>query len=334
MTIPKRAISIFFRLSISIILLFLFFKFNHIDIPHLWGSIKNANKPVLLLAFFVFFFNYIFCFYRWKMLLKTVEIHLPFDRLMRAFCGGVFFNLFLPSAIGGDFARSMDLATYTKRPREVVATVLLDRLSGYAGLAVVILFSLFFGWRLIRNDSVVLVSAAVIIAILIVILSVLFNDFLFSKVNKLLDSPNAGKIRGSIKNLHEEIYIFKQHKKVILNNFILSLLIQTVGPLCFYVIALSLGINEDITYFFIFSPIIGAITLLPISLGGFGVRENTTVFFFAKAGIDKILAGAIAILNSFFTLVYGLIGGLIYYVLTVHHRRLQHYKSPSSLPHP
>lgn len=327
MLFSKRLVSLLLRLSISIILLFLFFRFNHLNLNKLLESIRLTNKFILALAFFVFFSNYILCLYRWKMLLNAVNINLPFNRSISSFCAGVFFNLFLPSAIGGDLARSLDLSTHTRKPREVVATVLLDRLSGYIGLVIIVLFALFLGWRLIKNDSIVLISTAIITAILIVILLVLFNQYLFSKVNKLLGSSKAGKIRQVIKNLHEEIHIFRQRKKVILNNLFLSLIIQSISPITFYFTALSLGINKDIVYFFIFLPIIGVITLLPISMGGFGLRENITAILFAKAGVGKDLAGIMALLNSFFILVYGLIGGLLYYVLTVRHRRLQSHQT-------
>jgi hypothetical protein len=69
----------------------------------------------------------------------------------------------------------------------------------------------------------------------------------------------------------------------------------------------------------LFLPIIGAITLLPISIGGLGVRENLSVLFLAKIGISQNPAAAISLINFFFILIYGAIGGLIY-VLAVHHR--------------
>lgn len=320
MKIFKKITSIILRISISIILLIFLFKFNKIDIHRLIVNIKNADKYLLLVALFTFLFNYILCFYRWKMLLKTANICLPLSRILISFSGGIFFNLFLPSTIGGDLARSIDLATHTKRPREVVATVLLDRLSGYVGLVIVVVFSLFFGWRLVQYPSV-LISVIIITAVLILILAILFNNILFSKVNKFLDSPRAGRIRESIKNLHEELHIFRHHKKVILNNLLISLLIQAISPIAFYITALSLGINKDLIYFFIFIPIIAAISLLPISIGGLGVRENITVLFFAKAGIDQNSALAMSLLNFLFIIVYGAIGGIIY-VLTLHHRRV------------
>jgi len=322
MQILKKILSIVLRISISIILLI--FLFKQVDTKSLLGIIKNADKPLLLLAFCIFFLSYILCLFRWEMLLKAVKIHLPLKRVIISFSGGVFFSLFLPSTIGGDLMRSIDLATHTQRPSEVIATVLLDRLSGYIGLVALALLALLFGWRFVSDKSV-LFSIVIITAILIAILLVLFNRFLYSRINELIHSPNAGKIRQLLKDLHQEIHYFKHHKRVIVNNLIFSVLIQAVSPVTFFVIAKSLGLRINIIYFFIFLPIIGAITLLPISIGGLGLRDATTIFFFAKAGVAKDLAFAMSLLNFFFILVYGGLGGLIY-VLTVHHRRIQHHK--------
>lgn len=322
MKIFKRILSISLRIGVSIILLI--FLFKQVDKKTLLEVIKNAKPDLLLLAFIIYFSSYVLCLFRWEMLLKAAKIHLPLKRVIISIAGGHFFNLFLPSTIGGDVMRSIDLATHTRMPREVVATVLLDRLSGYVGLVILTLLALLFGWRLIQDTSV-LFSVAIITAILIVLLLILFNRFIYTKINKLLHSPRAGKIREAIKNLHQEMHIFRHHKEIIVKNLILSLVIQAVSPITFYVIALSLGIKIGIVYFFIFLPIIGAITLLPISIGGLGLRDATTIFFFAKAGITKDLAFAMSLMSFFFILVYAGIGGFIY-VLTVRHRRIPHHK--------
>lgn len=323
MNILKKIASILLRVGTSIVLLL--FIFRNIDKKSLFTIIKNADKPLLFLAFCIFFCGYILCLLRWEMLLRALKIHLPLKRVIISFSGGIFFSLFLPSTIGGDFMRSIDLAAHTKRPKEVVATVLLDRLSGYTGLVSLALLSIIFGWRLIRDRSILL-SVGVITSILVAVLLVLFNKFAYSRINKLLHSPKAGKIRESIKNLHQEIHYFKHHKKVIINNLILSLIIQITAPLTFFVVALSLGLKIKLLYFFIFLPIISAITLLPISIGGLGLRDATTIFFFAKIGVVKNLSLAMSLINFFFILLCGALGGLIY-VLTLHYRRIQHHKS-------
>ena len=323
MQVFKRIISILLRISISIILLI--FLFKQVDTKNLFEIIKGADKFLLLFAFFVYVLVYILCLFRWEMLLRGVEIYLPFKRVIISFSGGIFFNLFLPSTIGGDLMRSIDLATYTKKPKEVVATVFLDRVSGYIGLVIVALLAVALGWNLIENKGMLLI-VVIITAVLISVLLVLFNNFLFCKINKFLHSPKAGKIREAIKNVHQEMYIFRQQKSLIVKNLLLSLAIQIIIPLVFYITALSLGLKLNVIYFLIFIPVIGAITMLPISIGGLGLRDYATISFFAKAGVGKDLAFAMSLLNFSFILLCGIIGGIIY-VLTIHYRRLRQQKS-------
>ena len=322
----KKIFSIALRVGTSIALLI--FIFRNVDKKSLFAIIKDSDKPLLLLAFCIFFFGYVLCLLRWEMLLKALNIRLPLKRIIISFSAGIFFSLFLPSTIGGDFMRSIDLAAHTKRPKEVVATVLLDRISGFIGLVSLALLATLFGWRFIQDRSVLL-YVFLITLVLVAVLLVLFNKFAYTKINKLLHSPGAGKIRESIKNLHQEIHYFKHHKKVIIKNLILSLFIQVTAPLTFFVIALSLGLKIKLLYFFIFIPIICAITLVPISIGGLGLRDATTIFFFAKVGVVKNLSFAMSLINFLFILICGCLGGLIY-VLTLHHRRVQHHK-PSAV---
>jgi hypothetical protein len=109
---------------------------------------------------------------------------------------------------------------------------------------------------------------------------------------------------------------------LIILNLFTSFIIQLVGPISVYFIGLSLGVKVDFIYFVIFLPIIGAITLLPIAIGGLGLREGLFVVYFAKVGVVKQLALAMSLLSFSFIVFYGAIGGLIY-ALTVRHRCLQ-----------
>ncbi|MBI3991602.1 MAG: flippase-like domain-containing protein [Candidatus Omnitrophica bacterium] len=323
MKIFKKVLSILLRVGVSIILLI--FLFRMVDRKNLVEIIKNVDKLLLLVAFLTLFLSYALCLFRWDMLLKAAHIHLPLKRVIISSAGGMFFSLFLPSTIGGDLVRSIDLAVHTKKSHEVVATVLLDRLSGYIGLVAVALLSLLFGWSFVQDNTSVLFSVAIITGILITVLLILFNKFLYSKINKLLHSPQAGKIREFIKGLHQEMHIFRHHKDIVAKNLIISLAIQVMSPVTFYIIALSLGVKINALYFFIFIPIIGAITLLPISLGGLGLRDATTIFFFAKAGVGKDMAFAMSLVSFSLMLILGVTGGIIYAV-TLRHRRIQYHK--------
>ncbi len=328
----KKISAILFRISMSCALLI--FLFRNIDEKTLFNLIKNSDKLILFYAAFAFFMMYPLALFRWNMLLKAAKINLPLKRVIMSFSGGVFFNVFLPSTIGGDFLRSMDLAKHTKKTKEVVATVFLDRLSGFVGLVLLASLALLFGFKLIE-DKIVFFFVSFLVIVLTLVLIVLFNNRVYSKINKFLLSPRGEKskfgvsifekIRGMLINLHQEVHYFRHKKKVIFNNLVLSMFIQILSPLSFYLIGLALGIKAGIIYYLLFLPIIGAITLLPISIGGLGLRDASTVYFFQKVGVIPDLSIAMSLLNFTFILFFGSIGGIIY-VCTLHNRRLQYHK--------
>ncbi len=116
MVVLKKIFSILLRVGISIILLILLFR--QADEKSLLEIIRNVNKPLLFLAFLVFFLTYVLGLLRWVMLLKAVNIHLPIKRVITSFSGGIFFSLFLPSTIGGDFCAALIYPCILKNPRK------------------------------------------------------------------------------------------------------------------------------------------------------------------------------------------------------------------------
>jgi len=316
----KNIFSVFLRIAISIALLVLLFKFNRIDTRELISDIKSANPVFLLAGLATFIFINLLALFRWIMLLNTAGIKVPLKKIISSYAGGAFFSIFLPSTIGGDLVRAADLAGHTKKTKEVIATIFLDRLSGYIGLVLVVLPAIFLGKHLVL-DKVVFSSVFSIIIFLVIILLVLFNNSVYSKISGLL-AKNTGKLSQMIKNIHQEIHVFRNHKRLIFLNLGISFLIQFLFPVSVFFIGLALGLSVDFIYFLIFLPIISAVTLLPISIGGLGLREGLFVLYFGKAGVIKQTALAMSLLSFSFVIFYAAIGGLIY-VLTVRYRRVQ-----------
>jgi uncharacterized protein (TIRG00374 family) len=319
LNVLKQILSVLARIAISALLLF--FLFKKVDSVSVWGYIKGAGWGLLFLGFAVNTLSYLLGVYRWKMYLDGAGVHLPFKRVLISFSGGLFFNLFLPSTIGGDLVKGFDLAMYTKKPKEIVASMLLDRLSGYAAMVLISVTSVLLGYHLVNNPVVILVIGAVTLVLLCAFLT-LFNNFIFETIKKLL-SRKGGRIAAGLQRLHQEIYLFRSRKMLLMKNFMLSLVIQGAGPLVFYIIALSLGLKTSVIYFFVLVPLIQSITMLPISIGGWGLREQSTNFFFAMVGIDKNMSVAISLLSSFYVTIVSIMGGILY-VFTLHSRRLQY----------
>jgi uncharacterized protein (TIRG00374 family) len=318
MVILKRIGGMFLRISISLVLLI--FLFTQMKPGALLEIVKHADKALLVLAFLITFFSYLFCYLRWKIFLESAGIHLPSKRLVSAFSGGIFFNMFLPSTVGGDFVRSADLGYHSKKTSTVVATVLLDRLSGFSGMIVVALIALIFGFRVIR-DLRIIWAIVFLVIILFLITAAVFNDAAYGLFEKSLFHPRPGKIRSGLRRVLQEMHAFKVHKMALAKSLLISIIVQASGPVITYTLALSFHLEVDIIYFFLFMPLISAVTLLPISIGGLGVREYMTILFFTHLGVSKHFAFAFSLMGFFYLLVYAGIGGLIY-GLTLHNRRV------------
>jgi glycosyltransferase 2 family protein len=306
------------RISISILLLV--FLFRKVDGNALWQLIRASHKIDLAASVILVLIIDALCFVRWNMLLKASGVFVPGKTLLKSFCGGLFFNVFLPTSIGGDVIKTLDLTAHTRKGTEVASTVFLDRLSGYVALVIVVVAACILGWEYVQ-DKTVLLSVAAISGFLICILLVLFNRKVYGLVNRLLYSPTAGRIRQAVTDVHEEMHTLGKKKRVILLNLSLSMVLQLTGPVATYLVCRSLGAEINFIYFLIYLPIIGAITLLPISIGGLGLRDAATVYFFAKAGLSRDVAFAMSLLGFFIIVIIAAAGGL-YYVLTLRHRRV------------
>ena len=117
-----------------------------------------ADLRVLpMVAFFgVLFFNTLISAFKWKVLLAADGIVLPLPRLLASYLIATFFNIFLPSNIGGDAYRVVDIARRTAKPVNTFASVFADRLSGFLALAVLgILFPLI-GWTHVYDRRLLL----------------------------------------------------------------------------------------------------------------------------------------------------------------------------------
>ena len=329
----KKTISLSFRIFISIALLWVLFK--KIDLRGTLKVIAQLNPLYFTAALGIFFILYVLVFYRWKMLLDIRAAGISSLRVFSSFSGGLFFNLFTPSTIGGDLSRRIDLGAHTKSYSIIAATVLLDRLSGFAGLVTVAIVSLIFGYRLI-DDFSVYISVFLFAVLLGGIFLILFNDRIYRRLNRPAMHPSPlpgitpqggprskkGKLWENFRKLHSEIYFFRRHKAVLCLNLVYSILIQAGAAIFSYFLLRSLNTKINIIYPLVFNPLITVITTIPISIGGLGLRDASSIFFYAKAGVAKDVALAQSLLNFAFIISFGLIAGMLY-VSTLHYRRIQ-----------
>lgn len=314
----KPIISVLIRLFVTaLILAFLFFKINFSQVI---TAITGCRKDIFLLALLLFFSTYYLGLLRWRMLLHALDLKPPFKRIVTAFSGGLFFNLTLPSTIGGDVARVYSLFSHTGEGSKVAATVILDRLSGFLALTCIAIVSLLIGYHLIESSAVIIVTT-ITAGVFFTLSLILFSRRAAKVVSFILIKLHLKRIENVWSKITEALNLFRNKKLLLLENFIISCLIQVSIVVATYLSALSVGVDSRMIYFFIVVPVIGVISTLPITIGGLGLRDASSVFFFAKIGIPSDLAFSVSLISFFFVTIIGVAGGIIY-AFTLHTRRL------------
>ena len=105
---------------------------------------------------------------------------------------------------------------------------------------------------------------------------------------------------------------YRQYPLLLVKGFLLSLAVQVVRVLVFYVVALGFDLHAPLIYYVIFIPLIMVLIMLPVSFNGIGVREVSFVSFFALAGMPQSGAFVVSFAVSVLTTLTTAVGGLIY----------------------
>lgn len=314
----KNLLNYFLRIGISVALLW--WLFTKIDMKKTAEVIKSADLTYILIAFAFFLSTYVITYNRWRLFMKGLKLDVPYREIVRYFFIGLFGNLFLPSAIGGDAIKIYGLCKYTAQKAKVVASILLDRLSGYAGLVIVVITACAIGHKYLTDPGII-IPIMLIVPGTIVIAVVLFNEKVYEFCCRIFD--RIPKVKKALMQMHYDIALMKDNKGYGYAGIALSCLSHVCLATLAYFTAKALHQDVELIYFLLFFPLISVASLLP-SLGGLGVREAAAVYLFGKIGIDSGIAASITLIGYIFMVIVGLIGGAVY-VFTLSSGRVQHH---------
>ncbi|OGX52539.1 MAG: hypothetical protein A2267_05155 [Omnitrophica WOR_2 bacterium RIFOXYA12_FULL_38_10] len=316
----RNVFNFFVRVGLSVALLY--YIFSKIDMEKTKAVLRSAEIIYIFYAFLTFIVINIIILVRWRIYIKALDIDASTLDITRYYLVGLFGNLFLPSAIGGDLIKIYGLCKGSNQKARVVASVLLDRLSGFASIVIVAVTSFVVGYKYIQN-AFLLVPIAVMAFCSFGIAAVLFNEKIYSFGCRVFNG--FPKIKNNLMKLHYDIMLLNDKRMEGVKAIGLSCLSQVTFAFTFYFTARALHQDISIIYFLIFIPLICVASSVP-SIGGLGVREAGTAFLFAKVGVDSGISVSMSLISFLFMVVVGLIGGAVY-VITLHSGRLQY--SPS-----
>jgi uncharacterized membrane protein YbhN (UPF0104 family) len=210
----------------------------------------------------------------------------------------MYFNLLLPTSVGGDVVRAWYLDGRSGRRWPAFAAVLLDRLNGLAVLVALACLGVLMApldlpaW--IAYSVWGIAAAGMLVLIVVRILSGL-------QISRALKMEH-------LKNLVD----ISCQPRLLAATLPLSVCVQLANVLLVWLIGQAIGAPVPAAYYCLIVPMVSLLTLLPISVNGMGVREEATVLFLAPLGIAEGTALTLSVLWFAAGASVSLLGGVVY----------------------
>jgi uncharacterized protein (TIRG00374 family) len=278
-----------------------------IGLGETWEVLRVADLRLLAVAFILYLLSLVIRAWRWAVLLQALELHVPFGRLVHLYFVGQFFSTFLPSGFGGDVVRALELTQDTPTPA-AVGTVFVDRMTGLLVLLVMGLGALPFSasrltpwliWLLIAVAGAGLLAGAL-----------LLEGRLLRRITAWLPGPLSLTGSGLLGRIYAAIS--GCGRRAVGQALAISLLFNLINVLINFLCGRAVGINLGPGYFLITAPLIAISLMIPISVGGVGVRDWVVVALFEPAGVSGNTAAGMSLSLYAVSAAAGLVGGLLY----------------------
>lgn len=262
-----------------------------------WQEIGQAMAKLsfwrVALALLLMFGSRLAVTLRWHVLLRSAGVSIPFSHTLRLTFSGLFASNVLPTTIGGDVFRLAGAVQTKLDAATITASLIADRLIGMAGMAMALPFGMP-AWVELQHR-------------------------LLSGRNGILTVPALG-VRDSFHRFIEKgmcfaretlqtLQIWQEQRRAL----VVSLGWTWVHMLCLFTsLALLLeGLGEPLALWKIGGlwSLVYFVTLIPISINGYGLQEiSLTVIFTTAGGISQAAGLTVALLIRLLTMLASLPG--------------------------
>ena len=283
------------------------------------ASARHADASWILAAVLLVLIDRALMAWRWALLLCIVDERdrPPLRRLLEVFFVSTFVGTFLPASIGSDAVRVYAISkkgSGVPTPfSDAVASVFMDRMLGVASLLIMGAIGVALARDLAANVFV-FVALAVTAALTLVTMLMIFSERVGRLCARLTGLMPIAAVRRAGSAIIESVQRYSRFHAQLVNVLAASVGVQVLRIIQAYCLGRSLGIEEGLTTYFAFIPVILLIMLLPVTINGLGTSQAAFVWFFARVGVDAAPAFALSILFVALGIVGNLPGGLLYAV--------------------
>jgi len=287
------------KVLFSFVILFLVFK--NIDVHILLSHIHDVSYGTLFFSITFFYLHLLIQFYRWYLILFSLEVKVKKYFIFRVISISFLFGQILPSGIGTDGIKLFLLKKNGFSFKNTILSIFIDRIIQLIVLISIIIVSYKF---YVSEIKIVYPYFLLVLILILVILFLCLTIFRNILRNFLLKSTVYSALSSSKKILIN----FLSHKRIILIIFLLYLISHLFIVTPIYLLISDMGFDISFILLFIYIPLVLILSQIPISVGGWGLREVSMIGFLSFIDVPKEIAFATSIILGFSMLISRLPG--------------------------
>lgn len=299
----RNAVSLLVKAGVSGFLLY--FALNFVNIGTVTSRLSRIEPGWLALGMLALAVQILLLAIRWRQVVIQCGVELPLPTMFRISMIALFFNQTLPSSVGGD---AMRIWLIGKQANWRIATysVLLDRVIGVVALAALVVACL--PWTLQLVSDPIGRTALLVIGFGSLGAGAAFVSLAWEQLRILQRWSPTRHLAASAK---VAVTIIRS-RHTLVTIFALSILIHLMTAVAAWCAARSVSANLSFLHsLFLVLPVV-LVSIVPISIAGWGVREGAMVAAFAYAGLPQSDGLIVSLLFGAGNLLMGAIGGLIW----------------------
>ena len=300
----RALLTLTIRVLVSLALLYL--ALRGINFSAIQLRLSQINLGWIAIAILVTVFQIFLGALRWREISGLCQAPLTDLQAFRYNMIGAFFNQTLPSSIGGDAVRLWLVSRTGAGWRAATYSILTDRAVGLIALALIVVASLPWSYGMIDDANGRLALVFVDFAALTGGLGFLLLGYLpwrWLDTWWLTKHVHACSVIAS-----RVIFNRRSGPKIAL----LSLSIHVLAVVIAWCAVRAIAAPANFEQIFLLTPPIMLVTMMPISIAGWGVREATMMVAFGYAGLVQADGTVVSILFGAVYFIVGAFGGIVW----------------------
>ncbi len=310
----RERLQLLLKFAIGLGLVVYVLKSRMIDFQALGNVVFEPRN--IAIGFFFLTFTVLCCSLRWYLLSVAQGLSLSFSATYQLTMIGMFFNTFMPGAVGGDVIKAWYVAgREPKRKTKAIFTVILDRTIGLSVFFFYAAFTLLFYFSWLKEHPQMQWLAYGIWGF--TLSSAIFASAFF--ISLFFKLPGSKWIRAQLSrfrivySVFEATMQYRNHARTIIASLLISAFSIFGMTLLFKILGDTLGIPLSLTQYFFVVPIGLTVSAAPILPGGIGVGQVAFFTLFQWAGLQNPEQGAtLCTLIQVYTILFNCMGALFY----------------------